>query len=164
MKTFEKNQVVVREDGDFPKDALVVVGHESDGTLLAHPLGGGLQFRIPADEVPKFSVASDEEKTAIFSKAFFTLDGLENAFEGWTDGTLWNGFEKPKFDRETAVTVLSAMGFRWEFKNTEDSFHVIGCNDDDEPSVYSSELIALPDGGTAKVYGIGSGDWIWEKV
>jgi len=164
MNIFEKHQIIVRDDGSFPQNALVVAGHESDGCLLAYPLGGGVQFRIPAHDIPRFSAVSDDEKTAIFSKAVFTLDGLDKGLEGWSDGTLWNGFEKPKFDRATAISVLSALGFQWEFDEAKDCFHVMGCNEDDEISSYAAEVIALPDGGTAKVYGVGSGDGIWGKI
>jgi len=163
MNAFEKNQVIVRDDGKFPSDALVVVGYEMDGSLLAHPLGGGLQFQIPADEVVRFSAVSEGEKTAIFSKGLFMLEGIEEKFEGWSDGTLWNGFEKPHFSKHTAVLVLTATGYKWKFEEAQNCFLVFG-EDEDEPTVYAVGLISLPDGGTEKVYAIGAGDWIWDKV
>lgn len=163
MTSFEKNQVIVREDGKFPNDALVVVGYEMDGSLLAHPLGGGLQLRIPSDEVVRFSVVSEGEKTAIFSKGLFMLEGIEEEFEGWSDGTLWNGFEKPFFSKHTAVLVLTTTGYKWKFEEAQDCFLVFGENDD-ESTAYAAKRISLPDGGTEKVYGIGAGHWIWDKV
>jgi hypothetical protein len=41
MNISEKNQVLIRDNGGFPKDVLVVVANEDEVSLLTHALGGG---------------------------------------------------------------------------------------------------------------------------
>ena len=74
--SFQKNDIIVREDHRYPDDALVVDGYGEDGDLLAHPLGGGFQIKIPKSEQHRFSMVNEEEKTPLFTAAKFVLDGL----------------------------------------------------------------------------------------
>lgn len=92
MTTFGKNQVIIREDGSCPNDALIVVGYGTGGSLLSHPIG-----------------------------------------------------------------------CRWDFDEAQKFFCVSGENAVDEAFVYPGQIVSLPDGATEKVYGIGAGDWIWDK-
>ena len=44
--SFQKNEIIVRDDMKYPEGALVVDGYDASGTMLVHPLGGGFQIRI----------------------------------------------------------------------------------------------------------------------
>ena len=46
--SFHQGDIIVRDDTTYPEGALIVDGFDKEGNLLAHPMGGGLQFIIPA--------------------------------------------------------------------------------------------------------------------
>ena len=48
--TFNKGDIVVRTDATFPEGAMVVDGYDETGRLLAHTVGGGLQYTIGSHE------------------------------------------------------------------------------------------------------------------
>ena len=150
MKVFQTNDVIVREDFVYPEGALVVDGYGEDGCLLAHAKGGGLQYQIPKEEIPKFEVVSKDEGIPIFRKTRFSLEGLDGeSFEGYTDGSCWNGWEKPIFALKTAQSVLDSLGAVWTF---DEDKKVLRANLDSGNGVedveWEAEVIELADGGT----------------
>ena len=58
----------------------------------------------------------------------FQLDGIEEVFFGYTDGSLWNGFENPWFDKNTTIRILNAIkreeGYSWEYDQQNNSFRI----------------------------------------
>lgn len=108
--SFQKNDIIVRDDGKYPEGALIVDGYDASGALLAHPLGGGFQLIIPAADHPRFDTVPGMERTPIFTRAWFTLEGLEDSFTGWTDGRNWNGWAMPRFELPEAQRVIAALG------------------------------------------------------
>jgi hypothetical protein len=157
--SFEKNDIIVRDDFEYPKGALVVDGCDQSGYLLAHPLGGGLQFVIPARERHRFERVSEEEKAPIFNPTNFAVEGVEAAFAGWTDARKWNGWAMPWFEFHKAQRVVAA--FQGHYDPSSDSFVTV-TNDDEE--MWAGESVALPDGGQIKAYPVGAGSWTWEKI
>jgi hypothetical protein len=117
MKRFQPNQKIIREDGVYPNGALVVQGYAEDGSLMAYPEGGGFEYLIPTDEIPRFHLVDQEEKNIkLFRKTLFVLEGLDDQeFEGFTDGSSWNGWKKPLFALKSAQSVLDALGAVWTF-------------------------------------------------
>ncbi len=168
MKRFEPNQIIVREDLDYPDGALIVHGYAEDGSLLAFPKGGGVQLRIPLDETVRFEVVSDDEKVGVFRKARFALEGLDGeTFEGWTCGENWNGWEKPYFDRSTAWRILGCLGATAVPTQNGDKSGlktILDVGNGAEEVEWQAVLLELPDGGSVEVYAVGCGDWMWEEV
>ena len=161
--SFGKNEIIVRDDGKYPEGALVVDGYDAQGNLLAHPLGGGLQLSVPPSDHSRFEIVPDEERTPIFTRGRFSLEGLDGTFTGWTDGTNWNGWAMPRFELAEAQLLIAALGKdAGEYDLAGDAF--ITRMDPSEPETWPSEIIHLPDGGTVKVYAIGAGSWIWEEA
>ena len=100
---FSKGEIICREDLGYPEGALVCDGYDDKGRLLAHPLGGGFQLTVSAQDEPRFRVVAEGEKAAtLFQRGKFALGDGERAFEGWSKGELWNGWEVPR--REAGVT------------------------------------------------------------
>ena len=167
MKNFEPNQTIIREDGVYPSGALVVHGYSEDGSLMAFPEGGGLQYLIPTEEISRFHLVDEEEKNIkLFRKTFFVLEGLDDQeFEGFTDGSSWNGWEKAYFALKSAQSVLDALGAVWVF---DEDKKVLKANLDSgsglEEYEWEAETLPLPDGGTIQAYPIGSGEFIWEET
>lgn len=99
-------------------------------------------------------------------KSLFTLCALENntGFEGWTDGTLWNGWATPRFEFAEAQKVVEALNQEnqtaW-YNEAEDSFY-FEQDDSNEPESYPSLMIQT-DEGQKKVYAIGAFAWTWEE-
>jgi hypothetical protein len=125
MKRFEPNQVIIREDLEYPEGALVVHGYAEDGSLMAFPQGGGCQFLIPAEETSRFHpVSEDERNVRIFRKSEFCLEGLDDeTFEGFTDGSSWNGWEIPYFELKTAQRLFDALGATWTLEADKNVLH-----------------------------------------
>ena len=163
---FEANQVIVREDFDYPQGALVVHGYAEDGSLLAFQKGGGVQFVIPPEDIPRFSVVSEMERVPIYRKTRFCLEGLDDqTFEGYTDGTHWNGWEVPYFDFKTAQSVLDALGAVHTLDKEKNVLRAsMDLGNGIEDSEWDEELLKLPDGGSVKTYHLGAGELIWEEA
>jgi len=163
MFMFAQGEIIVRNDLKYPDGALVVDGVDDQGCLLAHPLGGGCQFTLPSAELPRFQRVEASETLSVFSSGKFYLDGIDGEFEGWSDGSSWNGWEKPCFTREVAERILEASGYRWSYDPTADEFTVV-TSEEDEPEQFKGEDIQLGDGGSVTAYFVGAGAWVWDKI
>lgn len=160
--SFQKNEIIVRDDMKYPEGAFVVDGYDELGALLSHPLGGGFQIRIPPEEQLCFARVTVDEITPIYRQAIFTLEGIRGKFVGWSDGRNWNGWAMPRFEFAEAQRLIAPL---WKdvgkYNATADAF--ITAMEAGEPETWPSEIIHLPGGGTVKVYPIGGGSWIWEE-
>ncbi len=160
--SFHKGNVIVRADAAYPQGALVVDGFNSSAHLLAHPMGGGLQLIIPPSDVPQFGIANEWEKTSVFRRAQFSIEGIAEKFRGWTDGHHWNGWAMPFFEGGEALRVVAVFDPNdARYEAATDSFITVTADGEEES--WHGEIIALPDGGTAKLYPVGAGSWIWEE-
>jgi len=161
--TFRQGDLIAHRNADYPGGALVVHGADLEGNLLVHPLGGGFEMRLSGEDLTRFQRVSDEELVSGFNRGTFSIDGVECEFEGWSDGTLWNGWEKPCFVREIAERVLEAAGASWTYDAMSDAF-IVATEDGEDHETFAAEAVQLGDGGTATAYSIGAGSWIWEKT
>src|ERR1035438_638830 len=91
---FSKGEIICREDLGCPEGALVCDGYDDAGRLLAHPLGGGFQLTVPAQDEPRFRVVAEGE----------------TSFEGWSNGELWNGWAMPRFEFAVCLDILKSLG------------------------------------------------------
>lgn len=164
LPTFNKGEVVMSKGSDYPNGALVVDGYDQEGYLLAHPVGGGLQYKIgPAGQTTLRIVMHQEKKAAPFWKTTFSLEGVAGEFEGWTDGTFWNGWATPHFELGEARKVIEALHpAKASFDEAKDAF--ITDSTDGEQEVWEANQIDLPDGTRLKVYPIGAWSWCWDEI
>jgi hypothetical protein len=110
----------------------------------------------------------NERRLALYEKSKFTMDalvpeGFIGPFEGWSDGTDWNGWAVPFFELDQAMEVLAALrrtGRTSEYDPQTDTFVFAEQEDDDEEQYPSSEIDTAD--GPRKVYGLGAGVWIWD--
>jgi len=163
MPMFTQGEIIVRDDLKYPDGAVVVDGLDTRGRLLVHPRGGGLQFAVPPREVGRFQSVEPAEQIQVFSAGSFYLEGIDEEFQGWSDGSSWNGWEKPCFNREVAERILAASGYRWSYDASADEFTVV-TSEEDEPERFTGEAIQLGDGGSVTAYFVGAGSWIWDKT
>lgn len=160
--TFQKGDIIVRSNENYPEGALVVDGFDPTRNLLAHPLGGGLQLIIPPSDIPRFGIVEELEMTRVFRRSYFSIEGVEEQFEGWSDGRHWNGWAMPHFEFQQAQRVVAAFDPENGHYNASTDSFVTRTSDGDEES-WLGETIALPDGGEVKVYPVGTGSWIWDE-
>ncbi|MHC1769474.1 MAG: hypothetical protein AB9869_35185 [Verrucomicrobiia bacterium] len=160
---FEKGNVIVPVESTYPTGALVVFGYEPDGTLLAYPQGGGLRYRFkPGSERQFRLVGQDEMEKPLWRRARFEIEGVEKTFEGWTDGTLWNGWAKPYFEFGEAEKLMTALNDPMcSYDAAQDRFVTKSSSGEDES--WTAEVIAGLGGTRLKVYGIGAGAWVWDE-
>ena len=163
MHKFIQGEIVVRDDHKYPDGAVVVDGIDEWGHLLVHPFGGGLQFAVPPLEVGRFQSVEPSEQISVFSGGKFYLEGIDEEFEGWSDGSSWNGWEKPCFTRDVAHRILAGSGYRWSYDASVDEFTVV-TSEEDEPERFTGEAIQLGDGGSVTAYFVGAGAWVWDKA
>jgi hypothetical protein len=163
MNVFSEGEVIVRDDLKYPDGALVVDGLDEEGCMLAHPLGGGFQLVVPPENLSRFQRVEAAETIEVFSPGTFSVEGTSGKFEGWSDGSSWNGWERPCFTREVAERILEASGHRWSYDPSADEFTVF-TSEDDDPEQFKGESIQLGDGGSVTAYFVGAGAWIWEKI
>jgi hypothetical protein len=163
MQDVRVGSVLVRRDLDYPTGALVVDGPAGGGGIFVHPLGGGLQGVVLSDELSRFDVVAEQEKVSLFTQGVFCIDGVEGEFQGWSDGSVWNGWDKPFFSMDVSVQVLKAFGCFWEYDAGKDVFIVKtdSCEDAEE---FAGISLELADGGRVHAYPVGAGSWIWERV
>lgn len=160
---FDNGEIIIRDDLAYPDGALIVDGFDASGSLLAHPMGGGLQLTIPSSDIPRFTVVTELERTPIFHRGRFEIEGVDEGFAGWSDGRAWNGWAMPYFEFDEAENVIAAVSPD-SARYHEDLDAFVAKNQDDEDETWASETIALPDGGQVKVYPIGAGSWIWDEA
>lgn len=101
-----------------------------------------------------------------FEKAVFCIESIPNVqFQGYHNGTDWNGFACPYFERQVAEKILKASeenGFVWSYNLDMDSFEVRSSMDpvNYEPEMFAAQEISI-NRESIKVYPIGAYSWIW---
>jgi hypothetical protein len=97
-------------------------------------------------------------------KTRFVIDTNEKTYEGYTDGTLWNGWECPWFTKEVAEEMMGDLnkeGVRTEYNQETDSYIIEV--EFDEPDVFEGSDVVTED-GIKHLYPIGAWCWIWDEV
>ena len=161
---FTKGDIIIPVEAVYPTGALNVDGYEKDGTLLAHPLGGGFQYRLKPNADQKFRiVTADEQNGPLWRKAKFEIEGVEAEFTGWTDGESWNGWAMPHFEFDEARRLVDVMtDSKGRYDIERDCF--VTTNTDGEDEIWKSQTVTLLGNQQVKVYGVGAGSWIWDEL
>ena len=98
-------------------------------------------------------------------KTRFCICANEKTYEGYTDGTLWNGWECPWFTKEVAEEIMRDLnrdGVETEYDKKTDSY-IVKREDDDTPDVFDGADVETED-GILHLYPIGAWCWIWDEV
>jgi len=161
---FSKRDTLVPKGNQFPDGAVVVDGYDEAGRLMAHPMGGDFQQYFPEASASGLRLVDEAERSrALFRQASFALADSEETFSGWTDGTLWNGWEMPHFERAEAERLIRWLGDeRMRFDAERDA--AVTVSQDGEEEIWAGETVTVSDGSGIRVYGVGAGAWTWDEV
>lgn len=97
----------------------------------------------------------------IWPDIFIIEDAEGQSFEGFQDGSRWNGWACPMFEKEEAIRVLdSREDFHWRYDVRADAFY-IWLNEEDID--YPDEYIGF-DRGDRHLYAIGAWAWPWQAL
>lgn len=106
------NTIIAPASGTYPDNAYVVVREEGD-YYAAFRMGGGFEVWIPKAETRTPTIAEVTTTELRYSKfCFDDGDGdraRADSWNGWHDGTHWNGWAKPYFVREIMEQVLDYL-------------------------------------------------------
>lgn len=94
---------------------------------------------------------------------FVICDNKKN-YEGYTDGTLWNGWECPWFTKEVTEEIMKDLnkeGVETEYNKDTDSY-IVECEGSD-PDIFDGADIKTED-GIQHLYPIGAWCWIWDEI
>ena len=101
------------------------------------------------------------------NKAVFTIDNIAEAYIGYTDGTLWNGWSTPYFEKSEALALMNNYNkngdadFRITFDPIEYTFTLYA--GEPEPSDWWQGHAYHTEEGVKWLYGIGAYSWVWDK-
>lgn len=94
-------------------------------------------------------------------KTLFTIDGIEAVFEGYTDGSHWNGWACPWFTKEVADDIMRMTNkdnenvMRYYQEIDTYSYYI----DDDNNSEFKGKDI-----NGLHLYPIGNAYWVWDDL
>lgn len=117
--------------------------------------GGGLERSL---SVAEFDAQFVQTELPPYAPGIATGDWLPDgtSFPCYYNGTRWNGWSMPQFEREVGLRLCEHMpDLRYDEKL--DAFFI---GDEDGECEYKAEQISV-DGRTIKVYPIGAGFWCW---
>lgn len=104
----------------------------------------------------------------VMKEGFFVIEGIDGVFSGFSNGRTWNGYECPFFNEKECERVISAFNkanenYYLEAERTSNgelvSVGLFCIEDSSENDVYHPLLA-----GSERVFPIGSGFFIWEKI
>lgn len=98
----ESRQIYGIKGSDNQADFVCVTSNEG-GTVEFHPMAGGFNVRVPAGEfAEKFAPVGEERMRNIlktFARVEVDTDSMARPIPAWSNGTLWNGWQVPYFER-----------------------------------------------------------------
>jgi hypothetical protein len=102
-----------------------------------------------------------------FRRTIFKIESLTGKFPGFSDGSLWNGWACPYFEKNIAEEILlhsQQNGYNWYYDSQLDAFVVSHKDDpsDFEPEIFQS-VLKHANGYSTRLYGIGTYSWIWQE-
>lgn len=99
-------------------------------------------------------------------QGYFEIEGV-GTFAGWTDGSHWNGWATPLFEKDVADQIVQGYnssgtdGGAWY--NPEQDAYCLSDTDDEEPLAFSGRTVETP-GGTKRLYPLATRYWTWEEA
>jgi hypothetical protein len=142
-----------KEHGD-----LYEVSTEDDGLIAIWPQGGGFQRLLSVEDFASQYVVAPGlvMRSGTVTAEFLAEDVVLPCF---SDGSAWNGWGMPRFDKDTALKIVSLMpDLSYNEATGIITLQLVG----EEPEDYRPQTITC-EGEAVEVYEIGGG-WTWDSV
>jgi hypothetical protein len=137
---------------------LFEVSTEDDGRIAIWPQGGGFQRLLSAEDFTSQYVVAPPlvMRRGTVTAEFLAEDVVLPCF---SDGSAWNGWGMPRFDKETALRIVSLMpDLSYNEATGIITLQFVG----EEPEDYRPQTTTC-EGKQIEVYEIGGG-WTWDSV
>ena len=137
---------------------LYEVSTEDDGRIAIWPQGGGFQRLLSAEDFASQYVVAP---ALVMRRGTVTADFLAEdvVLPCFSDGSAWNGWGMPRFDKETALKIVSLMpDLSYNEATGIITLQFVG----EESEDYRPHTITC-EGKAIEVYEIGGG-WTWDSV
>lgn len=137
---------------------LYEISPEDDGRIAIWPQGGGFQRILAAEEFASQYVVAPAlvMRRGTVTAEFLAEDVVLPCF---SDGSAWNGWGMPRFDKETALKIVSLMpDLSYNEATGIITLQFVG----EDPEDYRPHTITC-EGEVIEVYEIGGG-WTWDSV
>ena len=99
-------------------------------------------------------------------KTVFTIDGIAEAYIGYTSGRLWNGWATPHFEIDEARAIMQKFNecaeLPMQYDEVYDPFYILD-TETTELEVWKGEDCQTKE-GIKHLYGIGAYAWVWDSV
>lgn len=100
-------------------------------------------------------------------RTIFTIDGVAQAYIGYTDGDDWNGFETPYFEVAEALDIMAkynqlGIDEQMQYDEDRDEFFVYE-EALEEFTIWKGKNLVTED-GIKHLYGIGAYYWMWDSM
>nr|WP_314621805.1 hypothetical protein [uncultured Noviherbaspirillum sp.] len=129
-----------------------------DGLIAIWPQGGGFQRLLSAEDFASQYVVAP---VLVMRRGTVTAEFLAEdvVLPCFSDGSAWNGWGMPRFDKDTALKIVSLMpDLSYNEATGIITLQFVG----EEPEVYRPQTITC-EGEAVEVYEIGGG-WTWDSV
>lgn len=93
-------------------------------------------------------------------KTLFTIDGFEAVFDGYTDGSHWNGWACPWFTKKVADEIMRISknkGYYVYYDQNSDTY-MYYVDDDNNDEFQGNDIDGL------HLYPIGNACWVWDDL
>ena len=134
---------------------------EREGKVEFAAAGGGFARSLPTDA---FHERYKEAEPPTMREGIVTAEFLGEDVElrCWSDGSCWNGWGMPLFERAAVAQLMSVpdlFPMRWGANGSV----IVDCaQEGDEPDLETYTPVTMPNGEAA--WAIGSGSWCWDEV
>lgn len=168
-ETIKKGDEVIGTKEAYPNakyPAWAMRVHDITAThVQAAPIGGGMVHNIPKAQFDeKFRLVEQDERNPPYKPALFVIEDGKS-YPGFHDGSVWNGWAMPYFERHVASQILADFKTNFNFVGAEDKFKYVEQMGEGQPAPDDwNEAIGVDievDGQKKHLYGVGAGFWIW---
>lgn len=162
MTTYqEKKYPHARVETDMTKN-------NEDETVTFFPQGGGFNYVMPHAKFHEtFELAPKPQWRKGYVDADWTEgmgpDGTFLKYPCWTDGSRWNGWGSPYFERATAEQIVATNAELGGYVMLWQDDAVVATPNPEYPDEIDTYAPRYLDNGL-KVWGIGAGSWCWNSV
>jgi hypothetical protein len=155
---FGTGTVVLGLLGSYPKDAFVVEGYDVVGNLIVHPLRGGFPYKMNDRQAARLREVSSPGMPRTFRCGRFALEGVDESFEGWTDGQLDHGWATPHFELAEALRLMARLNGRHD-----EAARLFSTKQGEVREIWKARDIKTEHGKRLEVFPIGAGKWHWTR-